>query len=47
MTRGQKGCYVFCVDDETNSYFAGFAESLRMPRAYFEAAERPAPKEPG
>ncbi|MEX2122799.1 MAG: DNA/RNA helicase domain-containing protein [Woeseia sp.] len=40
MTRGQKGCYVFCVDDETNSYFAEFAESLRTPRAYLEAAER-------
>ncbi|MCY4095066.1 MAG: DUF2075 domain-containing protein [Gammaproteobacteria bacterium] len=21
MTRGQKGCYVFCVDEETNTYF--------------------------
>ncbi len=21
MTRGQKGCYVFCVDEETNAYF--------------------------
>ncbi len=21
MTRGQKGCYVFCVDEETNDYF--------------------------
>ena len=21
MTRGQKGCYVFCVDRETNEYF--------------------------
>lgn len=25
MTRGQKGCYVFCVDPETNEYFKRFA----------------------
>jgi len=24
MTRGQKGCYVFCVDRETNAYFKEF-----------------------
>jgi DUF2075 family protein len=21
MTRGQKGCYIFCTDPETNNYF--------------------------
>ena len=26
MTRGQKGCYVFCVDKETNEYFKRFIE---------------------
>jgi DUF2075 family protein len=25
MTRGQKGCYLFCVDTETNEYFKQFA----------------------
>jgi len=24
MTRGQKGCYLFCVDEETNEYFKSF-----------------------
>ena len=24
MTRGQKGCFLFCVDDETNEYFRRF-----------------------
>ena len=24
MTRGQKGCYVFCLDPETNQYFRSF-----------------------
>ena len=27
MTRGQKGCYVFCVDEETNEYFKKFVIS--------------------
>ncbi|MCH8136477.1 MAG: DUF2075 domain-containing protein [Proteobacteria bacterium] len=26
MTRGQKGCYLFCVDGETNEYFRRFVE---------------------
>jgi len=26
MTRGQKGCYLFCVDEETNEYFRRFVE---------------------
>jgi len=24
MTRGQKGCYIYCVDPETQEYFANF-----------------------
>ena len=27
MTRGQKGCYLFCTDQETNEYFQNFVES--------------------
>ncbi len=27
MTRGLKGCYVFCTDPETNDYFKSFRES--------------------
>ena len=27
MTRGQKGCFVFCVDKETNEYFKKFVNS--------------------
>lgn len=26
MTRGQKGCYIFCVDEETNEYFKKFVD---------------------
>lgn len=26
MTRGQKGCYIYCVDGETNEYFKRFVE---------------------
>jgi hypothetical protein len=26
MTRGQKGCYIYCVDGETNEYFKLFVE---------------------
>ena len=26
MSRGQKGCYIFCVDKETNEYFKQFVE---------------------
>ena len=26
MTRGQKGCFLFCVDQETNEYFRNFVE---------------------
>lgn len=26
MTRGQKGCYLFCVDEETNEYFRRFVK---------------------
>ena len=37
MTRGQKGCYVFCADKETNEYFKKFidydAAEIRWPNA--------------
>ena len=43
MTRGQKGCYVFCVDAETNAYFKSFVEGRgRVDALTLEAAE-PAP----
>ena len=28
MTRGQKGCYIYCTDPETNTYFAELAKSI-------------------
>ncbi|MCK4248822.1 MAG: DUF2075 domain-containing protein, partial [Candidatus Omnitrophica bacterium] len=28
MTRGQKGCYIYCTDPETNTYFANLAKSI-------------------
>lgn len=28
MTRGQKGCFVFCVDKEANNYFRDMAQSV-------------------
>ena len=39
MTRGQKGCFVFCVDPETNEYFHQFVEYLHADPAWLEAAE--------
>lgn len=32
MTRGQKGCYVFCTDPETNEYFARMIDQTRQER---------------
>jgi len=29
MTRGQKGCYIYCTDLETNTYFAELAKSIQ------------------
>jgi DUF2075 family protein len=29
MTRGMKGCYVYCVDDETREYFSSFQQSYK------------------
>ena len=26
MTRGMKGCFIHCVDEETNAYFRAFRE---------------------
>lgn len=28
MTRGQKGCYIYCTDPETNAYFAEMAKAV-------------------
>jgi hypothetical protein len=43
MTRGQKGCYIFCVDAETNEYFRRFVEydvgDAAGGRSWPEAAE--------
>lgn len=43
MTRGQKGCYLFCVDRETNDYFKRFVaygvEEMVPGRRWPEAAE--------
>lgn len=39
MTRGQKGCFVFSVDPETNEYFRQFAEYHQAETAWPEAAE--------
>jgi len=33
MTRGQKGCYLYCTDDETNEYFAQLAKDVIQPAA--------------
>lgn len=46
MTRGQKGCYVFCVDRETNDYFRRFvgqAYSGQSPDGPLAKAAEPAP----
>ena len=44
MTRGQKGCYVFCVDAETNAYFKSFVEDRETVDALtLEAAEPASP----
>jgi len=32
MTRGQKGCYLFCVDPETNAYFNARAKAISPAR---------------
>lgn len=32
MTRGQKGCYLFCTDPETNEYFTKLVEQTREVR---------------
>ena len=28
MTRGQKGCFIYCIDPETNDYFSEMAKSI-------------------
>ena len=32
MTRGQKGCYIFCTDPETNQYFSSLIDQARQVR---------------
>lgn len=32
MTRGQKGCYLFCTDQETNEYFSKLIDKARQVR---------------
>lgn len=32
MTRGQKGCYIFCTDRETNEYFSNLIDRVRQVR---------------
>lgn len=32
MTRGQKGCYLFCTDPETNEYFSALIDQARQVR---------------
>ncbi|NNE33978.1 MAG: DUF2075 domain-containing protein, partial [Rhodothermales bacterium] len=39
MTRGQKGCFVFCMDPETNEYFRQFVEYSHAETTWLEAAE--------
>lgn len=29
MTRGQKGCYIYCTDSETNAYFKGLVSEIQ------------------
>ncbi len=47
MTRGQKGCYLFSVDPETNAYFRGRSEranySERTPEVPLLKAAQPTP----
>jgi hypothetical protein len=50
MTRGQKGCYLYCVDGETNEYFKRYAGEDAYPPAtavYKEVAEGAAEYEAG
>ncbi len=30
MTRGQKGCYIYCTDPETNAYFKGLVSEIQQ-----------------
>lgn len=33
MTRGMKGCYIFCADQETREYFSNFQQPITIPSA--------------
>ncbi len=42
MTRGQKGCYIYCTDPETNAYFSAMAKAVIYedePLIHAEAAQ--------
>lgn len=48
MTRGQKGCYLYCVDKETNEYFKGLIDkkySRSFSKQWWASAAEPAPNE--
>jgi DUF2075 family protein len=51
MTRGQKACYVYCVDEETNEYFKAFIDRSKLVGVEFEelrkVAENPGDYEVG
>ncbi len=34
MTRGQKGCYIFCDDSETNAYFLKMSKEILLEQRY-------------
>ncbi|WP_246525447.1 DNA/RNA helicase domain-containing protein [Geomobilimonas luticola] len=46
MTRGQKGCYVYFVDDETRRFFAGRMQAVPAVEAVTEKPVMPAHEEP-
>ncbi len=41
MTRGQKGCYFFCVDPETNAHFKECAEAISLARPLISVEKYP------
>jgi DUF2075 family protein len=46
MTRGMKGCYVYCVDAETAEYFRQRVAGAESTAPTLRAAEEPAPYDP-
>lgn len=43
MTRGQKGCYIYCVDPETRDYFKGFLTAQEELEPTIDITEQPFP----